>query len=628
MRKAIFPRFVGLLLLYSCILAVLVLVQFSRRSSFTHRMGDLVVRGYYADSSAETEADGYALDGEASVYFGGIEFRVSGDDGLVMTGKDGEPVKLFPSSMYLGEEAVRFGFSGELSLEFGIRQGGGGQELRIQGELPPDMDAVEIPFRPLRSSRSGDGADGQFVIASAGKRYAFTNTDLDEARRRLVLSPARPGAYYGLIPEQKPFNVEDYILSDARDKQSYDAVFLRWRDQAFSLWSRTIGSSPSEKTVTAYLGESLYRGNYRNAVASIPASFLNGGQRSHYSSAYLGRLDLALRSIAASDREFLSRVSRLISERSADFLGESHLVYNLSVRGAESFINDGVELLKALDIETIRLEDLPGVFEGWADWRTLYAGRENPFDRLIGRSWLLLSEAIQKSLTGDMVLVVRNNEADTEYNLRLGRALASYGEAAGRDDWASVGRSLLITVLNLSGDPGSAPVKIRFNPDGSLQNTAENRVDLASLYSIMDSGDYRPRALAAGSPGIWTWTAASSISSRNTREALEIAVTFPAGETHYMIIRGVRPFAKIQLYNIDYRTDPQFERYDSSGWAYSASEQTLIIKMKHKTQVEYVRIFHQAPSASPANAPPANASPASVPPVPPPSPPVQNTPLP
>jgi hypothetical protein len=303
---------------------------------------------------------------------------------------------------------------------------------------------------------------------------------------------------------------------------------------------------------------------------------------------------------------------------------ESHFIYELSVRGAGTFVNDSIAFLKTLDPQTLTIERLPGIFEGWTDWQRLNPGKENPFDNLSGQAWLFISEALQKSLAGDMIFVVRNNEADTEYYLRLGYALASYGEAADREEPAFVGRSIVITVLRLSEDSGSAPVKIHFNPDGSLQNTAENRVDLAKFYRTMAPGDYTPRALAisAGSPGMWTWTSASSISSRNAEGALEIAVTFPAGETHYMIIRGVRPFAKIQLYNMDYRTDPQFERYDSSGWAYSASEQSLIIKMKHKTQVEYVRIFYPAPPSPPVSAaprprtetPPDPGPPASAPP--------------
>jgi hypothetical protein len=74
---------------------------------------------------------------------------------------------------------------------------------------------------------------------------------------------------------------------------------------------------------------------------------------------------------------------------------------------------------------------------------------------------------------------------------------------------------------------------------------------------------------------------------------LDIAAEFPVGETHYLLIRGVRPFAKLQLYGIDFRTDPRFERYDSSGWAYSPSEQALLVKMKHKSPAEHIRIFFQ-----------------------------------
>jgi hypothetical protein len=59
-----------------------------------------------------------------------------------------------------------------------------------------------------------------------------------------------------------------------------------------------------------------------------------------------------------------------------------------------------------------------------------------------------------------------------------------------------------------------------------------------------------------------------------------------------MMIRGVRPFVRLQLYGINYPSDPQFERYDSSGWVYSPQEQTLLLKMKHRSAVERIRIFY------------------------------------
>jgi hypothetical protein len=107
-------------------------------------------------------------------------------------------------------------------------------------------------------------------------------------------------------------------------------------------------------------------------------------------------------------------------------------------------------------------------------------------------------------------------------------------------------------------------------------------------------GEYAPRAVSIGSGvnGIWAWTAASSVTATQENNILDITVNFPQGETHHMMIRGVRPFAKIQLYNMDYRTDPQFERYDSSGWIYSAQDQILVLKMKHRSTAEHIRIYY------------------------------------
>jgi hypothetical protein len=60
-----------------------------------------------------------------------------------------------------------------------------------------------------------------------------------------------------------------------------------------------------------------------------------------------------------------------------------------------------------------------------------------------------------------------------------------------------------------------------------------------------------------------------------------------------MIIRGIRSFVRLQLYDMNFRTDPQFERYDSSGWVYIPQEQTLLVKMRHRTTVENIRIIYR-----------------------------------
>ncbi|MDR2133674.1 MAG: hypothetical protein LBP27_01105, partial [Treponema sp.] len=183
---------------------------------------------------------------------------------------------------------------------------------------------------------------------------------------------------------------------------------------------------------------------------------------------------------------------------------------------------------------------------------------------------------------------------DIEFNLRLGAALRSWAEGSGNNDWAALGRSLILSVLSLGDGSGSVPQTLALPEAEKSGEAPGTRLSAARLYRILGSGEYRPRAAVIGSGvnGIWAWTAASPVSAAQDGNVLDISVSFPMGETHHMMIRGVRPFTKIQLYNIDYRTDPQFERYDSSGWVYSSQDQILVLKMKHRAAVEHIRIFY------------------------------------
>jgi hypothetical protein len=120
------------------------------------------------------------------------------------------------------------------------------------------------------------------------------------------------------------------------------------------------------------------------------------------------------------------------------------------------------------------------------------------------------------------------------------------------------------------------------------------RIPASRIYRFLHSEDLLPRTVPFQldtATSIWIWTGAP-IRAALDGNAIDIATDFPVGTTHYLLVRGVKPFVKIQLYGIDFRTDPRFERYDSSGWAYSQSEQTLMLKIKHRNPTEHIRIVY------------------------------------
>jgi hypothetical protein len=590
-----------LLLLYGAIFVVLAMVQFSGQGGFTRRVGHFVVSGRYRLAGEGEPGPGeYLLDGKTSVFFGGLEFTMSGEDednSLRVVTKDGDRETVRPEGMTVSGESALFALPGGGELNFSSHYTGGAPELRISGVFPEGLTGAELPYTPLKNTTLRDSGDGQFVAFSGGVNYSFGRAPPDSSRGFLFINAEGPALSYRAVPEKRPFSPDDFVISRAGSRQSFDEAFSRWLDQNFSFWNRTIREQNDEELAAAYAAEALSRGTYRAAVSALPPAFLNGRQRTYVSSVYLGRLGDALRSLDSLDREKLGRLSRQINERSLDFLKEPHVFEYLAARGHANFIEEGAGIIRSVDPAGLSLEHATGILEGFIDWKTCRPNSENPFERLIDQACFVVSEAVRMTPEGDRVFVFAGQHGEAEFNLRLGKALLDWAESSGNDSWAALARSLILSVLSLGDGSGIVKAGFLLSPEGEITgNPAPSKLTTARLYRILRPGEYRPKALPIAVPAnnLWTWTAARTVSASLENDILDISVSFPAGETHYMIIRGLRPFAKIQLYNMDFRTDPQFERYDSSGWSYNAQEQALTLKMKHRATVEHVRIFFRA----------------------------------
>jgi hypothetical protein len=607
----------GLLFLYLGIFVILVMIQFAKQSGFTRHIGSMTVSGYYgapsvrtADAGGEIPAAAYSLEGGVTVSFGGIEFRLRDDGEFVFLRRNGEKQPLLPQTMGVYGSSAIFGFEGGTQLIFNALNAAttGGPELQITGQIGEEYEGLEIPYRILRTSRIRDAGDGQFVVIAEGIPYSFGQSQLDGSRRVLILGDRDVTAYYraiqeSAVPEQKGSDPENFIIAAARDEVLYNETVNRWRDEVYSFWSSAVRTTDDEDLVVAYAGESIGRGSYQEAMAGISSAFLRRTSWSYNASVYLGRLDIGLRSLSAYERDTAARLSALVAAKSEDLFLESHVIEFCGIRGYNQILDGAAELARSLDSSFISPNLIPGILEGYTEWRTYRFREDNPFENLIESVCLAVYDGIRENTAGDRVLYFRDDRADTEYNLRLGLALDRYGRIPGREEWGALGRSLVVSVLSLT-EGGSLPeelilpgaeevggdvkIPVAVNP---LPGRA--RIDALSLYRRFPAAAY-PHAVSIDIPvsGVWAWTASDSVTVFRENNVLDIAVSFPAGQTHYMLIRGLRPFVKLQLYGIDYRTDPQFERYDSSGWSFSSSEQTLLLKLKHRSQVEHIRVFY------------------------------------
>jgi hypothetical protein len=611
MKYSVFSRMVGVLFLYLGIFVVLVTVQFTKQRGFTQNIGSMTVSGYYgeppvqmADIGGEAVPAVYLLKDRVTVSFGGMEFRLHGNSefGLLRSGGDKE--NILPQTLSVSDNSAVFTFKDETQLIFNTSAiAGVGSELRITGQFGEEYEGLEIPFRPLRTSRIWDTGNSQFVITAEGIQYSFSQSRLDGGRRVLILDAGDSVASYRAVPEQKVISPYDFALPAAKNEVQYNGTVDRWRDEAYSLWSAAVRNAEDESLVTAFAGESAGRGVYQEAITGISPAFIRRLSWTYHASVYLGRLDMGLRTLSIFEKDTAARLSALITARSSAFFLEPHIIDFCGIRGYGQFIDAAAGLANSLEPASLSPDLIPGILEAYVEWPTYRSPGDNPFEGLIESACLIISDGIWRSGAGDRVLYFRDALADMEYNLRLGLALDQYGRQSGRDDWGVLGRSLVLSVLSFT-ENGRLPAKLSISgpeenkggseiPDTVIPAPGSARIDSFALYRWFPAATY-PHAVSIGGSvnGIWAWTTSASVTVSQENNILDISVSFMPGETHYMLIRNLRPFVKIQLYGIDYRTDPQFERYDSSGWSYSSSEQTLLLKLKHRIPVEHIRVFY------------------------------------
>jgi hypothetical protein len=590
MRKRIFPRIIWFMLLNCVIFVLLVVIQFTPGGNFSQRIGDLQINGRYAPES-DPDSDRRSLDGGARVFFGGLEFQLA------------HPEYFTPL-----EDGAVFILPGGRELYFISRDSG---ELQISGKFPDEDSVIEILFNTQKSSSIHDIGSDTVNILYNGRRYQFSRSLQSLKLGKLVLLAGMPSISYRTVSDTKEFKPSDFIVRQAETAQGFSNELSGWINRNFTLWGQ-MGTQTDEDTVVAWCAEAIRRGVYRTAVSVVPVSFSTDPQRTWESAVYqfdrrIGVWERAARTIGELEREKNNRISRLLAERDIRLFAEEHLIEFLAVRGYNDLIDNLLSLAGEIDPAVMSLEMAAGILENCSDldkWRPLL---NNPFAPFIERAFQLAADNLYRA--DDQIFVFDDGRANIEFNMRLGLAINKWAEKSGNSDWAGVGRSLIYSVISLCDDTGLVPaLMVTVGTASSTENgsfsPSGGRINSAKVYRLLGDNEYLPHATASGTSGIWAWTISTSVNVTRSDTQMDISVRFPVGETHYVMLRNVQPFALLQIYEMNWRRAVDFESYyNSSGWYYFEQERILVIKLSHRSNVENVKIYFTAPRV-PEPAPP------------------------
>jgi hypothetical protein len=615
--------------LYSALFLVFFLVltafQFTEKLGFSRKVGNFTIKGEVRKTGeGVSSGKNEILIGQtASVTFGGLEFYLSeADRGVFLNEGEENSQMLSVEMLRLSGDSAHFLLSDGAELTFYAQKTDAGDGLLISGRLPDRAESLAIPFRVLQGAKVSGDSHGSITVQQGDVSYGFDRsismqTSDNRAPRENILELRKedPVIFYRVSPPETAFDAAAFVARGAMEKNTFDEALGQWAENVYGIWEKSMANAGTEELTAAFIAESARRGAYAAALNSVPDAFKASGARTFRLSPFIGRLEATLRSLSTFERSERERLSRLFREDTSQFFmrdgGYSEVPIGFDALGS----SEEAGFAKNTKPEAILLSDAIWIFQGFSRWALVAGGGTNPYEHLQSRALELVARNLRKDGARGIVLVagertqapknaraetaVDHNEeaerAEIEGNIMLGKALAAYGEAAGNSSWAAVGRSLILSALNLMRQDGKCPKSVSITADLAIEDEPDGEVfGSEKLYAALNLSPFYPHSVNLGKikKDVWVWSMAEDITAVNTNSIFEIQVKFRPLWAHYLIIRGVEPFVKIQLRDMDYRSDHRFEQWNAPGWVYNSAEKTLLVKMVHRDEIENIKIFY------------------------------------
>ncbi len=610
MQNGAFRRALGLVFLYCCLFVLIVLVQFSKGPGISEKIGPLAVSASYpraVHGKAGTTPVSLRLS------FSGLAFLISPKSVAESVDTGGATTTLALASIGKIPNGISIQFSSGVELRAVVDKGPP-DRFGISVSAPDGIAEVRVRLAPASSTRFLE-ENGQRRIEMKDSSYevSLSESSLDEAAGFISLRPGDTGLALQRIssspPKQDEAAAPERLVAQApKEAEAFKAEIAAWRDEVWSGLSSTrfdpdkitwkgLDGLPgfSEKALTAYLAESLARGTFQDSLSRVRgAKDKWRDDLSYLSAPYLGDLVRKMSALQVADLAESKRLAQLVADNSPSIFEKDGLLSFLLDRGPASLAQGAFKYFAGVDPSKLTIGQAVGYLGCALDGKSLLGlkDEDNPC-RAASAAAESIVAAARAAPNGFVLVTEADGSSDIRTCLLAGRLLVAYGTAKAKPAIVGVGQGLVEGVWGLSDAQGFAPARVVVR--GATIEQRIGAIAPEELYSLVADNPYYPHEVSFYRdimPGFWAWTCSPSLVVQANSARYVFTAAFPAGRSHYLTFYGVKPFTDIQLYDIDYSPDNEFESYDASGYLYKKEMGSLYIKMKHKKDQEDIKLLY------------------------------------
>ena len=565
MSKHPIRKLLGLTILYSAIIFGIFVIQFRNETVISKTFG--LIRLILSETTDENNTS--KLKNNFSVSFGGITVSSDYNNVAHICNEEQTPLEL-ESWNQISETAFNLVFKDDIQVVFSYPSTEVLTPISVETFFPKDVTAIALPFKINGSYTLTEHESNNLVLASKAGEYEFSIPHNDS--QFLYFYNYEPVASYDIFSKEKVFTFADAKALALSSEEYYKYSIEKVKSSV--LFKNGVPETASEIAITAYVAEMSSQGKFSQAIESVPAAAKTVAKRSYLSAPYFNSLVEMNKTLVMQNENIAYRMNYSLEQGNPSVFEFDAFSMYIQTRSTP----EAVKYLSLLTQEGTS-EPTPlqasGIIKLYAD---LYPISREKADILQVPAQKALG-IIEKycSIKDDIFSFAQENiEFSSLDYAKTGDTLIRYGEIIGNPDICAVGR-------------------LMFNIGISRFDSSDVE-SFATIYPLAARNNkFYPHIVILEetlTEPIWAWTAAQSITIETDQTNTSIiSLDFPQGDSHYVIINGIKPFKSIEIYGLSFRTDYRFETYNSSGYVYDSKTNTLFLKYRHKAGTEIVKLY-------------------------------------
>lgn len=575
-------KFLGLTVLYSVIILGIFLLQFRSETALSQSFAGLRLQ------LVETQSDSQQrlLKNTFQATYKGLNIFADDQSPVTITKADDtvQPVSLY-SWKEIDASNFTLYFDQAIALHFSIKTDDTGDFLSIEAELPEDTKNIAISYKPTSGYLVTEQNTRRLIISSKQQQYEVSAAEITSSH--LVLSDMEQFATYNTFDPLYGFEFSMVNALPLSAETTFVETISKFKTDFIQLASQSLSETSTEQMVVAYVAAMAENRQYREAINKIPSSLKTGSRRTFLSAPYFNSLTAMNPSLQRHMENRRSMIDYAIQQKSLDIFTIQDLAQVLCTMEGNGLVEELLAMPASLADFNPSVAQAAGILDTYTQLVALNRNLSVGLQPILNNCLEIIAAACM--LENNIIRLEENDAAlPILDSISVGMSLISYGQLTGNIDYRATGNLIVNSYIT--------------------PEVSSNLHIMTELYPIVvPNNPYYPHiqiiadaSMSGNNTPVWAWTVARDTSYvRDSEGNVTITLDFPSGETHHAIINGIRPFRRIDIYDISFRTDPKFESYNSSGYVFDAETQTLLLKSLHKVQREAIKFYYAATPTEP-----------------------------